>query len=460
MFQFQKKICCAVLLLALAVAGAFAGSASGREASGKDTAVKINGQGYSLAEFNYYFNSWYASFTEENAAYLSYMFDEAKSLKEQEYEDGRTWFDYFTEEAAVSMQQVITLSQKAQEAGISLSREKQKEIGRILETVSEFASGLGMKADDYLAYFYGEGMDETLFTKCLTDARLADAYSQQIKSSIEPSEEEIEAWYKEHSGDYTTVSYERFFARASSMGTEPAAEEKQAAKELAQTVYEQLEAGVPLKEASADHAEEGKYISFDDASYIAGSVYGDWLFDAERTDGDRYLAEDANGWYVMVFHARNEADYLTAHILDAYFPTDETDGSSDEQLEASCLKAEAFREDWEKNGGTSELFRDMAAGLAEDTGAEYEYTDLTRGCLSDRIDRWVFAEDRKAGDCQILYTEEGFHVLYYDGTSRESWKVLAAEDLREEGYQTWFDDVMKEASLVRYEDTLEHAGGY
>lgn len=460
MFKFPKRICCAVLALALTVTGALFCAASGREASGKDTAVKINGQGYSLAEFNFYFHSWYASFTENNAAYLSYMFDEAKSLKEQEYEDGRSWFDFFTDEAVLSMQQIITLSEMGREAGVTLSETKQKEIENVLETVREFADTLGMKTDAYLSYFYGEGMDEEGLRKCLTDARLADAYSEQVRESFELTEEEIKAWYEAHSGDYTTVSYERFFARASSMGTEPSAEEKKAAGELAQAVYDQVEAGKSLKEASAGHSDEGKYLTFDDASFIQGSVYGDWLFDPERADGDTYLVEDVNGWYVMVFHGRNEADYLTAHVLDAFFPTDEADGTQDEQLEASCLKAESFYDGWKENDGTGEGFCALAEKQAESTGAEYEYISLTRGSLGEYADRWAFEEGRKAGDCAVVYAPEGFHVLYYEGTSQEAWKVLAAKDLREERYLAWFDEMMEASALVRYEDTLEHAGGY
>ena len=200
----MKKVCeitCVILVLLATVFSAAGTEASDETGSGKSAAVTISGVDHSLAEFNYYFNSWYASFTEENSAYLPYMFDEAKSLKEQEYEDGRTWFDFFTDEALLSMQQILTLADEAGKAGYELSGQKREEITRVRETVAEFAKTLGMKPGAYLEYFYGEGMDETLFEKCLTDARLADGYAEMIRSSIDPDENEIEAYYGNHMRD-------------------------------------------------------------------------------------------------------------------------------------------------------------------------------------------------------------------------------------------------------------------
>lgn len=459
----MKKVCeitCVILVLLATVFSAAGTEASDETGSGKSAAVTISGVDHSLAEFNYYFNSWYASFTEENSAYLPYMFDEAKSLKEQEYEDGRTWFDFFTDEALLSMQQILTLADEAGKAGYELSGQKREEITRVRETVAEFAETLGMKPGAYLEYFYGEGMDETLFEKCLTDARLADGYAEMIRSSIDPDENEIEAYYGNHMRDYTTARYERFFAKASAMGTVPTKEENAAAKEIAEKIRQQVAGGVSLKEAAMPYADRGRYLSFDDASYIEGSVYGDWLFDMERRDGDLLLVEDANGWYVMVFHGLDEADYLTAHVLDAYFPLDAATGTMDEQLEASCLEAEAFRDQWVQEGGTRDAFSEMAALQTEKSGTGSDLASVTREQFGKNITKWLFDEQRSEGDCEILYSEDGFHVMYYDGPGEEAWKALTREDLQEQGYQAWFDDLMKKTEVIRHEDVLAHAGGY
>ncbi|MBO7709151.1 MAG: peptidylprolyl isomerase [Lachnospiraceae bacterium] len=453
-------ITCVILALLATVFSAAFSEASDETGSGKATAVTVNGTDHSLAEFNYYFNSWYASFTEENSAYLSYMFDEAKSLKEQDYEDGRTWFDFFADEALLSMQQILTLSEEAEKAGYELSGQKREEIAQVQETVAGFAKTLGMETEEYLAYFYGEGMDEALFEKCLTDARLADGYAGMLRSSIDPADDEIEAYYRDHVRDYTTARYERFFARACAMGTVPTEEESAAAKKMAEEIRQQVAEGTSLKEAAQPYADRGKYLSFDDASYIEGSVYGDWLFDAERRDGDLFLVEDANGWYVMVFHGLDEADYPTAHVLDAYFPLDETAGTVDEQLEASCLEAEAFRDEWVQAGSTRDAFVELAARQAEKSGTAADLASVTRGQFEKNITKWLFDAQRSEGDCEILYSEEGFHVMYYDGTGEEAWIALAREDLQEQRFQAWFDDLTEKTEVIRHEDVLAHAGGY
>ena len=435
--------------------------AAGTEKSGSGkAAVTINGEDHSLAEFNYYFQSWYDSFRTENSAMLPYMFDEASSLKEQEYEAGKTWFDYFVEEACLSMQQIVTLAGEAEKEGFALPEAKTSEIGKILDTVSEVAGVLQMDTDDYLSFFYGEGMDTALFTRCLTEARLADGYSGMVRSGFQPSDDEIEAYYAEHLRDYTTVDYERFFVRASSMGTVPSAGEMEKAEKIAEEIYARVSKGESLKDASQPWQEDGAYYSFEAADYIEGSVYGEWLFDPARKDGDLYRTAEINGWYVMVFHSREEADYAAADILDAFFPADLTEGSTDEQLEASCLSAEAFYETWQTDGADRETFEKLVSDQAQQTGSQFRYPSLIRGVLQKSVDKWVFSSERSGGDCEILYSPEGFHVVYYCKACQKAWTVMVKEDLQELYYQEWFDALMEGSVLVRHDAVLEHAGGY
>lgn len=456
----------AVFLLACSVCVHTSANAVETESAAEDgawtdeAAVTINGTDYDLAHFNYYFQSWYDSFSGENAAMLPYMFDQSRSLKEQEYEDGRTWFDYFIDEASVSMQQIVTLAEEAKKADYKLDKEAEEEIGRVLEAVSGFAGTLGMDADSYLEYFYGEGMDTEEFTGCLADARLAEGYSGQVRDSFRPEDERIREYYEDHIRDFTTVKYERFFARACAMGEEPAPEEMDEAKALAEEVLEKVQSGVSLKEASQGLEDKGTYHSFNSADYIDGSVYGDWLFDASRSDGDCFLTEEANGWYVMVFHSRDEADYPAVSILDAFFPVDETKGTVDEQLEASCLEAEAFEKEWEEKGADLDAFRLLARSVAEKSGTAAEYAALTKEMFSGSVNKWLFDPQRKSGDVSVLYASDGFHVMYYAGEAQPAWKVMAEEALKAEAYSEWFDALMESSVLVRHDDVLEHAGGY
>ena len=455
----RKSVWRSVLPAVVLIAGCFCTEKSlAEDVSGTDRAVTVNGCDHSLAEFNYYFNSWYDSFTRENETVLPYMFDESRSLKEQEYEDGKTWFDFFVEQACLSMQQILTLSEAAADAGVTISDEQKAEAAQVEEALGQFAERLGMDTGKYLETFYGEGMDETLFEKCLTDSRLAESYADLIRTQTDPTEEEMFSWYQDHLREYTTVAYERFFARASAMGTVPEPDEKQAAEEIAENVLERFGEGMTLKEASQPYAEKGTWHSFEDAQYLEGSVYGDWLFDSSRKDGDACVIEEVNGWYVIVFHERSEAEYLTAQIEDAFFIPDESKGGTDEQLEDSCLRAEAFFAEWEPDKPKG---FDSLADAAGDLGGVLEtYSALTRDGASKEVIRWAFSGERSEGDCQIVYAPEGFHVLYYAGTSMPAWKVMVLEDLREKAFQETFSKLMENSQLIRNEEVLAHAGGY
>ena len=295
MFHFPRKwgiaaVAAGMLLTVTAGAGL-------QEAEGaQDIAVTINGTDYTLAQFNYYFQSWYDSFSTENAALLPYMFDQSKSLKEQEYEDGRSWFDYFVDESCESMQQIVTLAEEAKKADFVLSKQAHAQVDEVLNTVTDFAGTLGMEADDYLAYFYGEGMDLEEFTACLSDARLADGYAQQVRESFAPDAEQLEAYYTEHTRDFTTVSYERYFARASAMGTQATPEQLEKAKAVADQVYEKVKGGISLQEATQQLSKEtGTYHAFDDAQYLDGSVYGD------AAGADRFSNQLTHQYVVALF---------------------------------------------------------------------------------------------------------------------------------------------------------------
>ena len=76
------------------------------------------------------------------------------------------------------------------------------------------------------------------------------------------------------------------------------------------------------------------------------------------------------------------------------------------------------------------------------------------------MDDWIFSPEREEGDCEVMYSSEGFHVIYYTGTSAQAWEVLAREKLQEAFWRDWFDALMDKTEIIRHEDVLAHAGGY
>lgn len=434
----------------------------------RSAAVTIDGKDYRLSEFNYYYYAYYNSYLDDYSEYVGYMFDESKPLKDQKYDEDQSWFDFFREQALESMTGVIETAELAREAGYELSDEAQSEMDSVMESIRSAAESAGVDTDQYLEDIYGKGMNEKLYQEHLTNSHLAAEYSDKLRADQQFSPEEIEAYYQEHLAEYTYVNYERFYVKASEVDTKPTKQQKKDALETAQKIFDRVEKGEELKEVSRDFEECGTYYSFDDAYYDPSFSYGKWLFSADRKDGDAKVIDDGSGYYVMVFHSRDESSYLTADIVDVSFPVDSAaveSGTEDDKdkinqlYEDSCTNAESLLADWEAGEKTAESFRKLASEQEGASGTVSTYTDLTKGTLDEAIEKWVFDSAGKEGDAAVIYTESGFHVVYYTGPGKEAWKVKAENDLRDEAHDTWYQEILDHATVKQHDYVLKSAGG-
>lgn len=431
-------------------------------------AVSIDGKNYKLSEFNYYYYACYNSYLDDNSEYIGYMFDGSRSLKDQEYDEEQSWFEYFSDQAVESMTGIIETAKLAEDAGYRLSDEADEEMAAVMEGIRSSAETAGLSTDKYLENIYGSGMSEKVYKEHLTKSHLAAEYSGRLKEEYTFTEKEIEQYYKEHLEEYTFVNYERFYVKASEVDTEPAEQEKKEAFELAQEIYNRVENGEPLKTVSGGYQDKGTYYSFDDAYYDSSFSYGEWLFSGDRKDGDATVIDDGSGYYVMVFHSRNESSYPAADIIDVSFPVDtasadsSADGDKDkvsQMYEDSCAGAEDLLARWQAGEKTKESFRTLSSDSESPEVTVNTYTDLTKGRLDDAVNQWVFDSARRPGDCQVIYTESGFHTVYYAEAGREAWKAEAEADLRNASHDTWYQELLDTAAVKRHSYVMGFAGG-
>ena len=75
------------------------------------TAATIGDESYTAAEVNYYFVNNYQNFLSQNYNYISYMgLDVSSDLRDQEYSDGETWFDFFMDQTLQQMAEVQAMN--------------------------------------------------------------------------------------------------------------------------------------------------------------------------------------------------------------------------------------------------------------------------------------------------------------------------------------------------------------
>ena len=114
------------------------------------SAVTIDGKGYKLSEFNYYYYAYYNSYLDEYSEFREYMFDDSVSLKDQPYDDNQSWFEYFEDQTVESMSSVLGTAALAEKEGFELSSEAQEEIDTALEGIESSADNAGMSRVKYL----------------------------------------------------------------------------------------------------------------------------------------------------------------------------------------------------------------------------------------------------------------------------------------------------------------------
>lgn len=95
----------------------------------------------------------------------------------------------------------------------------------------------------------------------------------------------------------------------------------------------------------------------------------------------------------------------------------------------ALVRAEAILADWEAGEKTEDSFVELAVefsdtGTAASDGGMIE--DIFEGYLTEELDKWCFEEGRKVGDCEIVKTMYGYHVVYFVEAEPE-WHRVCVE---------------------------------
>ena len=59
------------------------------------------------------------------------------------------------------------------------------------------------------------------------------------------------------------------------------------------------------------------------------------------------------------------------------------------------------------------------------------------------FENWCFDPARKAGDCDIIRTEYGYHLMYFVEEGPEYYENLIGETLRNEQYNAYVEALME-----------------
>ncbi len=476
------------------------------------TAATIDGEKYTAAEVEYYYQTAYRNFVTNSqySYFLSYLgLNTNATLKSQSINStaaamlgielpdadaesaeadseadplaptGMTWHDYFLDEALDNMR-VIQAALKAAEAeGFQYPAGVQAQYDDNMDALKAVAAASGISVSQYLKGNFGAGVTEKVYGEQLMRVLRYSAYADAYQDSLTYSDSELEETYNADRNTYDHVSYEVVsFSGAAESTTddegntvEPTEEEAaaalEAAQDLAQTVLDGFQDGGDLEELANEN--DGTYSKNENGTYSAGSVMSEWLYDSTRKSGDASTLADGTVQYVVVFHDRFRDENPTIDIRHILVPlgsgsiAEGEEGYEDQQAQLKAdahAKAEELLAQWQSGEATEDSFAALALKESAD-GSKYDgglYTEVYQGRMVTEFNDWCFDTARQSGDTGVVDTQYGSHVMYFSGVNAARWQTQVAANLRTEAYTAWEEDLVKDVTVQRSESGLKHIG--
>ena len=139
------------------------------------TAATVNGEKYTAAEVNFYFENYYQNFVNGNYSILSMIgLDTGTSLKDQtisssavmfvtDATEGETWYDYFADKALEQLAGVQAMNAAAEAEGFTWNDEMQADLDDTMESLASAASTYGYTEKQYLGLIYGSTMTRSIY---------------------------------------------------------------------------------------------------------------------------------------------------------------------------------------------------------------------------------------------------------------------------------------------------------
>lgn len=439
------------------------------------TALTIDNVKYSITDFNYYYENayfqYYNAMSGGGDLGNSMLPSRDTPLKSQIYneETGETWSDFFQKMALEQMKSDNKIYLAAMKDNYQLPAEDKAELDAEIENLKAmgYASGYP-NFGDYLRSAYGKSMTEDAYRKNSERSYLINSYINNVRENLAYSPEEIESYYTENKNMFDTFTFRYFLV---SVEIDKADYPDDASYEAAKAEAVK-EAGIKAGEYAAKITDEQSFIDtareYDPETYkddtasqriykgeLLGSVYGDWLRDEGRKAGDVSTFEMSNGYYVVMYEARDNNHYPTvnfqaivvkqAAVNENTIPADDDGTAYDEAVAVNRKTAEdtanSIYKEWLDGGATQEKLKELMESRSVEISADESklYENVYKNQLPD-IDSWIYDPARKPGDNTVLYAESvGYYILNFIGPGEQYSDILSETKKRDKDLQAWKD---------------------
>ena len=458
-------------------------------------AVTIDGQEYTAAEVNFYYQNFFSNFVNNNYYFLSFLgFDMYANPREQFIsedaaamtgaEAGISWHDYILEQTLQQMAGVQAILADAEANGFTYPESVATTLEETLFSMESTAAASGMSMDDYLKTIFGSTMTKEIYAEHVMNALKYEAYVIDTTNSFTYTDADLKAAYEADRKTYDNTAYEYILVNGAPEtktdadgNTIEATEEETAAamaaaKEIAEEMLTAVNNGADMK-ALADTNDKAQYVETNVGIYY-GTTLTEWVFDETRKTGDTALLESGTSFYVARYLDRYLNEVNTIDVRHILIPVeggtlsaeDEGYEAEHEQLLADCkAKAEELLNQWKAGEATEESFAALANEHSTDGGSNTNgglYSAVQPGQMVPEFNDWCFDTARKSGDTGIVYgtngSYEGYHIMYFVGENDMLWKLTAESTLRDQDLTEWITAFGANAVIEHIASGMELVG--
>ena len=470
----------------------------------KITAMTVGSTKLNTTMLNYFLGDVIDSVRSEyQEAYGDYAFvyagmnglDYYSSLEDQTHPEQteKTWGQVFTEQAIADATDIYSLYNAAIAAGHKLTEDEETAILSNINTMTAYAIYYAQyeSLDAYLKDYYGRTATQETYTEYIRVKAIAqsfaDAYLDGLTYTVEDYREHEKKDYHSYSSynfsayDVIVNNYREGGTKDENGNTTYSDEEMQAAQNAAKLDAETLGQGTYKDSTEFDKTIAALEINKDKesaASTLYTKQFGGqnipnedirkWLADDSRKSGDVGVfpqttkdsdgKEITTGYSVIMFQSSTENTMNLVnvrHILLKVDSTTDKDGNevlNADQLAKAQIKAEELLAEF-KNGKVqnAEIFGALAKEHSDD-GSKNEnglIKDIYPGMTVEEFDNWCFDSSRKVGDTEIIKTEFGVHIMYFEGKSDTTYRdMLIDDEMRNQATSEWIDELVKNTEVV------------
>ena len=489
-----------IALTAIGVLGVRAVNLSG--VIDKNTIAATTGEHeLNSVQMNYYLNdyirNWASSYGENLSVYAGMMgLDINSPISEQvtNSETGETWADRFLNDALDKAKSDYALYDKAMAEGFTLTEDQQEALDTSNAQIELYAMYYGYSnVNAYLRALYGYGSTLESFAEYNRVATIAQAYYTKYNDSLTYDETAIREHDNKDPNAYNSFNYASYYLSCSSFLTGGTTDEsgsttysdaeqaaaatkaEEIAKALASSAdVEALDKAIAALEINKDKTDARSTQNTDIMYSSIPSYLQSWVANKDRVAGEiTYIANEStskdadgkeiktiNGYYVVVFQARDENLQPLAnvrHLLVAFEGgTTDSDGNvtySDEEKAKAKEEAENLLQQWKDGEATEESFIALVKEHTDDTASKETgglYEDIHRNSnYVENFRNWAVNSDREPGDTGVIVSDYGYHVMFYVGDDDTNYRdYMISEDLRATDLDKWHTGITDAATIT------------